>query len=143
MEIEDDKVMVDEILSTRMGRGGPRLYGLAGALSGKLEIGRAYRVTVSAAPDSWALTATLAPFNGNGSGIGVDGVRAMLESLGAKPGQWFRLEMHPRARPEEVAVGYSRFTTQMRKSQGVTDLAKKLGLGVGDDVTLTVTLMEE
>ena len=141
MEIEDDKVMVDEILLTRMGRGGPRLYGLARALSGRLEIGRAYRVTVSAVPDAWALDATLAPFNG--SGIGVDGVRTMLESLGAKPGQWFRLEMHPRARPEDVAVGYSRFTAQMRRSQGVTDLAKKLGLGVGDDVTLTVTLMEE
>ena len=140
MEIEDDRVMVDELLPTRMGRGGPRLYGLARALSGRLEIGRAYRVTVSAVPDAWALDATLAPFNG--SGIGVDGVRTMLESLGAKPGQWFRLEMHPKGR-EDVAVGYSRFTAQMRRSQGVTDLAKKLGLGVGDDVTLTVTLMEE
>lgn len=140
MEIEDDKVMVDEILSTRMGRGGPRLYGLARALSGRLEIGKAYRVTVSSVPGGWTLDARLLPMGQHN--IGIDGVRTMLESLGAKPGQWYRLEMCPAECHDEVAVGYFRYEARAKRLR-VTDLAKKLGLGVGDEVTVAVTLMEE
>lgn len=97
MEIEDDRVMVDELLPTRMGRGGPRLYGLARALSGRLEADRVYRVTVSEAPPSWTLDTRLAVVGRNN--LGVDGVKTLLHSLGAEQGRWFRLRMSPKGRP--------------------------------------------
>ena len=140
MEIEDDKVMVDELLPTRMGRGGPRLYGLSGMLSGRLEADRVYRVTVSEVPASWTLDATLAVVGRNN--LGVDGVKAFLRSLGAEEGRWFRLRMSPKGRPEEVAVNYCRFNPRMKK-QNVTALANELGLKAGDEVTMDVALMEE
>lgn len=140
MEIEDDKVMVDELLPTRMGRGGPRLYGLSGMLSGRLEADRVYRVTVSEVPPSWTLDARLAVVGRNN--LGVDGVKNLLRSLGAEQGQWFRLRMSPKGRPEEVAVSYYRFNSRMKK-QNVTAPANELGLKAGDEVTVDVTLMEE
>ena len=140
MEIEDDKVMVDELLPVRMGRGGPRLYGLSGMLSGRLEPDRVYRVTVSEAPASWTLDATLAVVGRNN--LGVDGVKTLLLSLGAEQGRWFRLRMSPRDRPEKVAVCFYRFNSRMRK-QNVTAPANELGLKAGDEVTVDVALMEE
>ena len=141
MEIEDDKVMVDELLPTRMGRGGPRLYGLSGMLSGRLEADRVYRVTVSEVPASWTLDATLVRVNR--SNLGVDGVKTLLLSLGAEQGRWFRLRMSPKGRPEEVAVNYYRFSPRMTRKQNVMALANELGLKAGDEVTVDVTLMEE
>lgn len=141
MEIEDDKVMVDELLPTRMGRGGPRLYGLSGMLSGRLEADRVYRVTVSEVPASWTLDATLVRVNR--SNLSVDGVKTLLLSLGVEQGQWFRLRMSPKGRPDEVAVNYYRFSPRMTRKQNVMALANELGLKAGDEVTVDVTLMEE
>ena len=141
MEIEDDKVMVDELLPTRPGRGGLRLYGLSGKLSGRLEADRVYRVTVSEVPESWTLDATLVRVNRNN--LGVDGVKTLLLSLGAEQGRWFRLRMSPKGRPEEVAVNYYRFSPRMTRKQNVMALANELGLKAGDEVTVDVTLMEE
>ena len=141
MEIEDDRVMVDDLLPTRMGRGGPRLYGLSGLLSGRLEADRVYRVTVSEVPASWTLDATLVRVNR--SNLGVDGVKTLLLSLGVEQGQWFRLRMSPKGRPEEVAVNYYRFSPRMTRKQNVMALANELGLKAGDEVTVDVTLMEE
>lgn len=141
MEIEDDRVMVDELLPTRMGRGGPRLYGLSGMLSGRLEADRVYRVTVSEVPASWTLDATLVRVNR--SNLSVDGVKTLLLSLGVEQGQWFRLRMSPKGRPDEVAVNYYRFSPRMTRKQNVMALANELGLKAGDEVTVDVALMEE
>ena len=100
-----------------------------------------YRVTVSEVPASWTLDATLVSVNR--SNLSVDGVKTLLLSLGVEQGQWFRLRMSPKGRPDEVAVNYYRFSPRMTRKQNVMALANELGLKAGDEVTVDVALMEE